>query len=72
MPVATSPYDDIPPWTRPAETKEQLDWAPLKEIDLSVFDEPDGKEKLAAELHDAVKNGGRLLCAVFPLSDLVL
>lgn len=56
MPVATTPYD-IPPWTRPAETKEDLDWAPLKEIDLSLFDAPGGKEKLAAELHDAVKNG---------------
>lgn len=57
MPVATSPYDNISEWTRPAETKEELDWAPLKEIDLSVFDTPGGKEKLAAELHDAVKNG---------------
>ncbi|KAJ7037155.1 hypothetical protein C8F04DRAFT_1393879 [Mycena alexandri] len=58
MPVATSPCDDIPAWTRPAETKEVLDWAPLKEIDLSVFDDPGGKEKLAAELDDAVKNVG--------------
>ncbi|KAK7065100.1 flavonol synthase [Favolaschia claudopus] len=58
MPVATSPYDNIPAWTRPAETKEPLDWAPLKEIDLSVFDTPGGKQKLAAELHDAVKNVG--------------
>jgi hypothetical protein len=57
MPVATSPYDNIPAWTRPAETKEELDWAPLKEIDLGLFDTPGGKEKLAAELHDAVKNG---------------
>ncbi|KAJ6560736.1 hypothetical protein B0H10DRAFT_1845493 [Mycena sp. CBHHK59/15] len=57
MPVATTPYD-IPPWTRPAETKENLDWAPLKEIDLSIFDAPGGKQKLAAELHDAVRNVG--------------
>lgn len=57
MPVATSTYDNIPAWTRPAETTQELDWAPLKEIDLQVFDTPGGKEKLAAELHDAVRNG---------------
>ncbi|KAJ7017695.1 hypothetical protein C8F04DRAFT_1154983 [Mycena alexandri] len=47
-----------PAWTRPTETKEVLDWALLKEIDLSMFDDPGGKEKLAAELHDVVKNVG--------------
>ncbi|KAJ7577023.1 gibberellin 2-oxidase [Mycena floridula] len=56
MPSTT--LNDIPAWTRPAETKEELDWAPLKEIDLSLFDTPGGKERLVAELHDAVKNVG--------------
>lgn len=60
MPVPTSPYD-VPAWTRPAETTESLDWAPLQEIDLSIFDQPGGKEKLAADLHYAVKNGALLL-----------
>ncbi|KAF7351687.1 putative Flavonol synthase [Mycena sanguinolenta] len=71
MPVAISPYDNIPPWTRPAETKEALDWAPLKEIDLSLFDAPGGKEKLAAELHDAVKNGSYSSNAIFLPSGVI-
>jgi len=56
MPVAT-PRFEVKPWNRPAQTKEELDWAPLRIIDLSTFDEPGGKEKLAAELADSVKNG---------------
>ncbi|KAF7351695.1 putative Flavonol synthase [Mycena sanguinolenta] len=70
MPVVISPYDNIPPWTRPAETKA-LDWAPLKEIDLSLFDSPGGKEKLAAELHDAVKNGSYSSNAIFLPSGVI-
>ncbi|KAJ5860546.1 uncharacterized protein N7529_007856 [Penicillium soppii] len=48
----------IKPWSRPAPTKEELDWAPLVEIDLSRFDEPGGKEALAKQLYDAVTRVG--------------
>jgi hypothetical protein len=44
----------IPKWNRPGKTSEDLDWAEIKVIDLSTFDEPGGKEKLAEELRDAV------------------
>jgi hypothetical protein len=44
----------IPKWERPRKTSEDLDWAEIKVIDLSTFDEPGGKEKLAEELRDAV------------------
>lgn len=44
----------IEPWTRPKETNENLDWAPLTTIDLSRFDEPGGKQELAQKLNDAV------------------
>jgi hypothetical protein len=44
----------IPKWERPGKTSEDLDWAEIKVIDLSTFDEPGGKEKLAEELRDAV------------------
>ncbi|KAK1223450.1 hypothetical protein PQX77_013689, partial [Marasmius sp. AFHP31] len=57
MPVPVSAFD-VKPWTRPAETTEPLDWAPLKTIDLSVFDQPGGKEKLAEDLRDSAKNVG--------------
>lgn len=54
------PTEHIPikSWTRPAPTKENLDWAPLVEIDLSRFDEPGGKEELAKQLYDAVTRVG--------------
>jgi isopenicillin N synthase-like dioxygenase len=60
MPVllGSNTKPDIPSWTRPAETRAELDWAPLVIIDLSRFDEPGGKQALANELHDAVKQWG--------------
>ncbi|KAJ5090234.1 hypothetical protein N7532_008918 [Penicillium argentinense] len=48
----------VKPWSRPEPTKEDLDWAPLVEIDLSQFDHPGGKEELAKQLHDAVTRVG--------------
>ncbi|KAI9046059.1 Clavaminate synthase-like protein [Aspergillus affinis] len=48
----------IKPWTRPGPTKEDLEWAPLVQIDLSRFDEPGGKEELAKQLYDAVTRVG--------------
>lgn len=52
MPTATL---DIPVWERPSETKYDLDWADLSVIDLSRFDEPNGKQKLAEQLRNAVR-----------------
>jgi len=49
---------EIPPYQRPAETQEDLEWAPLVEINISRFDEPGEKQKLAAKLEDAVRNVG--------------
>ncbi|KAK6363898.1 hypothetical protein LTS17_012716 [Exophiala oligosperma] len=48
----------VKPWSRPAHTKENLDWAPLTKIDLSRFDQPGGKQALAKELYDAVTRVG--------------
>jgi hypothetical protein len=56
MPSAT--YAEPPAilkWKRPGKTSEALDWADIKVIDLSTFDEPGGKEKLAEDLRDAVR-----------------
>ena len=49
---------DIPTWVRPEETKFNLEWAPLASVDLSKFDEPGGKQQLAADLKDAIKRWG--------------
>jgi isopenicillin N synthase-like dioxygenase len=44
----------VKPWNRPQETKD----APLTAIDLSRFDEPGGKQELAAQLYDAITRVG--------------
>lgn len=55
MPSATYPEPPpIPKWTRPGKTTDKLEWADIKVIDISSFDEPGGKQKLAEELRDAV------------------
>lgn len=48
-------------WKRPAKTKANLDWADISVIDISSFDEPGGKERLANELRNAV---GSLIAVV--------
>ncbi|EHY61274.1 hypothetical protein HRR83_008971 [Exophiala dermatitidis] len=57
-PVADTSRILVKPWTRPAPTSEDLDWAPLAKIDLSRFDEPGGKQELAKQLYDAVTRVG--------------
>ena len=63
-PSATEPQSTVSerilvkPWSRPRETSENLDWAPLVKIDLSRFDEPGGKQELAKQLYDAVTRVG--------------
>lgn len=44
----------LPKWARPSKTNETLDWAEIKVIDLSRFDEPGEKYKLAEDLRGAV------------------
>ena len=56
MPIALSPSEalPLPRWERPAKTSHDLPWAEIKVLDLSTFDLPGGKQKLAEELRDAV------------------
>lgn len=49
----------IPLYTQALETTHELDWADLATLDLSKFDNPDGKQELAAQLHNAVDQIGR-------------
>ncbi|KAL1892011.1 hypothetical protein Sste5346_007355 [Sporothrix stenoceras] len=48
----------VKPWSRPAVTKEDLQWADLPKIDLSKFEQPGGKEELARDLYDAISRVG--------------
>jgi isopenicillin N synthase-like dioxygenase len=45
-----------------------VEWADLVTLDLSTFDAPGGKEKLAAQLKDAVHNVGFFYITGFGLS----
>lgn len=40
-------------------TDRSVDWVDLAIVDLSLYDAPGGKQKLAAQLHDALKNIGK-------------
>lgn len=46
------------PWSRPQQTKEELEWAPLTTIDCSRFDEPGGNQELAKQLEDTITRVG--------------
>lgn len=48
----------VKPWVRPNKTSEDLEWADLPKIDLSLFDQPGGKQELANHLLDAVTRVG--------------
>ncbi|KAJ6615402.1 hypothetical protein B0H10DRAFT_2220428 [Mycena sp. CBHHK59/15] len=56
MPALVKP--ELMPWPQPKETEVPLDWAPLAVVDLSKWDTPGGKEELARDLTDAVRNMG--------------
>lgn len=56
-------YQDI------EETKANLDWADLVNIDLSKYDVPDGKRKLAAQLKLAISTIGFFYVTNFGLSE---
>lgn len=45
-------------WNAIIRTDFLVDWADLVTLDLSLFDTPDGKQKLAEQLKDAVHRIG--------------
>lgn len=46
------------PYEQARETTEELEWADLITLDLSKFDQPGGKQELAAELSRAIQEVG--------------
>ncbi|KAL2862501.1 putative oxidoreductase, 2OG-Fe(II) oxygenase family [Aspergillus lucknowensis] len=59
---------DIPTYHQVPETTYDLDWADLSTLDLSLFDQPGGKERLAKQLLDAIQNIGFFYIINFGLS----
>ena len=56
--VTAVPQPPIDKYTQAAESKHELPWADLVTLDLSRFDEPGEKQRLARQLADAVHNVG--------------
>jgi hypothetical protein len=52
------PERPVEAYTQVEEHKGELPWADLVTLDLSQFDVPGGKEKLARQLADAVHKVG--------------
>ncbi|KAI1486467.1 hypothetical protein F5X96DRAFT_682004 [Biscogniauxia mediterranea] len=50
-------------------TKENLDWAELVTLDLSLFDQPGGKQELVNQLDHAVRNVGFFYVKNFNISE---
>jgi isopenicillin N synthase-like dioxygenase len=51
-------FEALEPYVHPPETKEALPWSELVTLDLSDFDQPGGKERLAKQLEHAVHHVG--------------
>lgn len=45
----------------------EVDWADLVTLDLSQFEKPGGKERLAKQLQEAIQKIGKLLVSSFLL-----
>ncbi|KAI0014489.1 hypothetical protein F4779DRAFT_612777 [Xylariaceae sp. FL0662B] len=58
----------IPTYHQIPETKYELDWVDLVILDLSQFDQPSGKQKLAAQLFDAIQKIGFFYVTNFGLT----
>ncbi|KAL4899317.1 hypothetical protein BDW74DRAFT_171597 [Aspergillus multicolor] len=56
------------PYVQVPETSENLDWADLRTLDLSKFDQPGGKQELAAEFTKAIEDVGFFYVTNYGLS----
>ncbi|KAL3442282.1 hypothetical protein BJX65DRAFT_321614 [Aspergillus insuetus] len=67
-PASASTSFEIPTYHQVPETTHDLDWADLSTLDLSQFDEPGGKERLAKQLFEAIQKIGFFYIINFGLS----
>ncbi|KAK6214136.1 hypothetical protein LQW54_004738 [Pestalotiopsis sp. IQ-011] len=66
--AVSQPASSIPTYNQIPETKYELDWAELATLDLSQFDQPGGKEKLAKQLAEAIEKIGFFYITDFGLT----
>ncbi|KAJ0353787.1 hypothetical protein COL154_002868 [Colletotrichum chrysophilum] len=61
--------NQLPPYTPPPPTKEDLDYVDLVNIDLAKFDDPEGRKQLAKDLYEAATGYGFLTLTNHGISD---
>ncbi|GKT56092.1 2OG-Fe(II) oxygenase superfamily protein [Colletotrichum tofieldiae] len=61
--------NQLPPYTTPPPTQEDLDYVDLVNIDLSKFDDPEGRKQLARDLYEAATGYGFLTLTNHGISD---
>ncbi|TEA21723.1 hypothetical protein C8034_v004638 [Colletotrichum sidae] len=61
--------NQLPPYTPPPPTKEDLDYVDLVNLDLSQFDDPAGRKQLAKDLYEAATGYGFLTLTNHGISD---
>lgn len=69
-PVARGDKPNVPEWTPPKETKEKLEWADLRTIELSLLDDPDPEvvKTLVDTTKAAIKEDGFLFLTNYGVS----
>lgn len=56
--MATTTETEQLEYVQVPETSESLDWADLRTLDLSKFDQPGGRQRLAEEFTKAIEDVG--------------
>lgn len=69
-PVASVEKPEVPKWIPPQTTKEKLEWADLRTIELSLLDSPDVEvvKKLVETTKAAIKEDGFLFLTDYGVS----
>ncbi len=69
-PVVNCEKPEVPKWNPPQPTKQNLEWADLRTIELSLLDSPDPDvvAKLVATTKTAIKDDGFLFLTNYGVS----
>lgn len=59
--MATTTETEQLEYVQVPETSEALDWADLRTLDLSKFDQPGGRQRLAEEFTQAIEDVGMFM-----------
>lgn len=69
--MATTTETEQLEYVQVPETSEALDWADLRTLDLSKFDQPGGRQKLAEEFTQAIEDVGMFILSSISQNQLL-